>query len=101
MTTETTDRARPFTEEDWYGWAGAEGWNLVEGVGYSDQPVIRCWNNHYCIADANGACAVTGEDGDCWQADSLHFPNQACAMAFLNGLPDDFTPQAFGFDEEV
>jgi len=89
-------KARPFTEPDWRGFAGAEGWSAT------DPPAVREVGDWIVVADKNGVGAYQ------WPEDSgplsyvmfVEFPNQWVALCFLDGLPDDFDPrQSPGFEE--
>lgn len=86
--------ARPFTETDWYGFAGAE---CFPDESRPANPVMREVNGYLLVADANGVECYHegGATTDCYRLDAQL--NQAGAMAFLNGLPADFQPAQFGF----
>jgi hypothetical protein len=80
----------PFTKEDWMGFAGAEPW------ANGDEPVAREVGDRYVVADPRRA-EFTDEQGNPAYSRRLPFASQAEAMAFLDGLPADFDPAAFGF----
>lgn len=98
---ETSTQARPFAEGDWACFAGAENWKTEDGI---SSPVSREVGKWWVIADPNGVEAHwVDEDNDyeehCWALE-VQLPNQAAAMAFLNGLPDTFEPNMFGLLEQ-
>lgn len=88
----TTERkVQTLSEGDlWEGFAGAERFEN------GDEPVYVEANNFGILASVNGTEAYD-ENGTAWQL-LLSFPNQACARAFLAGLPNDFEPATFGFE---
>ena len=86
----TDNNARPFSQFDWYGFAGAESWPN------GDQPVLREVGNYLLVADSGGVEAHLEDDS--WGM-RVAFPAAKAACAFLNGLPDDFNPEAFGFEK--
>ena len=87
------ETATVFTKFDWYGSAGAECWPNGE------EPVKRCiGENWLIIADKNGADAYWSDGvGESQENLQIAFPTQKAAIAFLNGLPDDFSPEEYGF----
>lgn len=90
---------REFTDSDWMGCAGAEGWGQhIPGTGYEQQPLaVEISDKWYVTADHRSVLACN-EDGDCWEV-CIPFPTQSCARAFLAGLPADFEPADFGFEQ--
>ena len=111
MTT-TTQAARPFTRQDWYGFAGAESWpagSYPAGTPLSHLqddrpvPVLREVNDWLLVADRNGVGAYrtgpspAGGDADETYYLALVLPSQAVALALLDGLAADFHPARYGF----
>jgi hypothetical protein len=93
MTNEST-KASPFTEADWYAFAGAECWPN------GDVPVLREIDTGLLIADASGASYFQGDEGECYTLDRP-FPSQAAAVGFLDGLPSEgLDPEERGFQAE-
>lgn len=95
MNATTTSLARPFTQVDWYGFAGCECWTYQ---GHKVQPLLReIGDNLVIVADRNGfgATRVIQEEVDGYDVDIIthfFFPTQMnhfAAELFLNALPED------------
>jgi hypothetical protein len=85
--------AHAFTDSDWEAFAGAEEWSSTK------KPVIREVNDYLVIGDRNGLVAYQYDAKGYVKAWALHTElNQKAALAFLNGLPQDFEPKTFGFE---
>jgi hypothetical protein len=90
--------ARPFDDADWQAFAGAEPWPN------GDQPLAREVGRFLVIADCVEVQAMrlrpeemNQPDEDRYWSLTYGFPTQKGALAFLNGLPEDIEPEAFGF----
>lgn len=88
--------ARPFTETDWMGLAGATCWPGND-TRPDNQPVIREFISFCIVADRTSVQLISA-DLEQWQdMPGVKFPCQAPALAFLNGLPKQFNPEEYGF----
>lgn len=88
----SSDKAYEFTQSIWYGFAGACPWDQKH------PPVCREVNGWFLVADKHGLGAYGNEDDNGWIC-LYEIPNQAVAMATLNGFPTDFEPSKFGFNK--
>ena len=101
MTTKSQP-ARPFTQSSWDGMAGATRFSN------GDDPVERGIDNEagswYIVADSTCVCFYHYASDDNWEGSEayldIQFPNQAAALAFLNGIPEDFTAETYGLKLE-
>ncbi len=86
--------AQKFTNDNgmWDGFAGCEQWNET------DQPVFREVGNWLIVADRASTGCYHDDDEEMEGLEMpFGFPTQAAAIAFLNGLPETFTPADYGF----
>lgn len=102
MKTKKKTEARPFTDSDWDGFAGATGWYLdsVLPARSKHRPVVREIGTYLVIADSNGVQVFDTDltDDGFFLLPGVVFPCQAPALAFLNGLPDKgFNLDDYGF----
>lgn len=98
--------ARPFTASDWECFGGASSWCSKpcdsdggrELLKEEEAPVLREFQGGMLTADREGVLFITN-DGDFYDLYDVKFRTQAAALAFLNGMPVDFTNNLdkFGF----
>lgn len=94
--------ARPFTEIDWMGLAGAKAWGIWENTSNEGlQPVIREFLTGCLVCDADTVQWIDSELETWMDLPGVKFPCQAPALAFLNGLPEEFSPEEYGFVEST
>lgn len=99
-----TETAHPINDDEWEGLNRAECWDnacLFDGDP-TKFPISRSVGDYYMVADPHGVEAhlwdEAKQDSFLWTW-LVEFPTQACALAFLNGLPEDFNPITYGFEE--
>lgn len=80
----------PFTDSDWDGFGGATSWDN------GDQPLIGEDGTRVVIFDKNGADVLFDGVDDYLRLD-MPFSTQAAAIAFANGLPENFDALKYGF----
>lgn len=84
---------REFTNEDWMGFSGAEGWRTGEPLMAWAGETESDW---LVIADRHGLEAYQAGTDEMRKL-PIELPSQKLAAAILTGLPNDFNPKDYGF----
>jgi len=97
----TDSSIREFTEFDWYGLSGCEGWYWnTQQKKYQHQPLIRDIGDWMFIADSQGIYCLNEMEESKEYSITLNLSTQELARVFLQGLPDnltsDFDPTLLG-----
>lgn len=98
------NKATVFSDDMFHGFAGAARFPQTTFDEQTTRPVSREIGDYLIIAcgQQTGCYGDANPEDDCgipmWGLKGVVFPNQKAAIAWLNCLPEDFTPQAFGFE---